>query len=130
MRDRLHEFTPDTAVVLVTFTEPDRLEAYLRRNPLPFPVLIDADRSTYRAYGLGRTSIARAWGIRPALAYVRLLLRGRWRDLRRPVEDTLQLGGDFVIAPGGALAWGFWGEGPDDRPEVATLAAEVSRARR
>ena len=33
---------------------------------------------------------------------LRLLRAGGWRDLRRPTEDTLQLGGDFVIAPDGS----------------------------
>ena len=123
MRDRLDEFDPATGVVLVTFTSPDRLDDYLARNDLPFPVLIDAERSAYRAYGLRRTSVARAWGLRPAVAYLRLLRRGRWRDLRRPVEDTLQLGGDFVIGPDGGLVYGFWSAGPDDRPPVDELIA-------
>ena len=123
MRDRLDEFDPNTGVVVVTFTSPDHLDGYLDRNDLPFPVLIDRGRAAYRAYGLGRTSVRRAWGLRPALAYLRLLMRGRWRDLRRPTEDTLQLGGDFVIGPDGTLVYGFWSAGPDDRPPVDELIA-------
>jgi len=126
VRDRLDEFVPATDVVVITFTEAHRRDAYVDRTRLPFPVLIDADRSTYRAYGLGRSSVARAWGARPALAYLRLVARGRWRDLRRPTEDTLQLGGDFVVAPDGTLAYGFWSEGPDDRPPVDDLIAAVA----
>lgn len=128
MRDRLDEFDPATEVVVVMFTSPDRLDGYLARNDLPFPVLIDTDRAAYRAYGLGRASVGRAWGLRPALAYLRLLRRGRWRDLRRPTEDTLQLGGDFVIGPDGTLVYGFWSAGPDDRPPVDELIA-AARAR-
>ena len=45
-------------------------------------------------------------------------------------RDTLQLGGDFVIAPDGTLSWGFWGAGPDDRPELDDLVAAVDRSRR
>jgi hypothetical protein len=41
--------------------------------------------------------------------------------LERPTEDTLQLGGDFVIGRDGTLVYGFWGEGPDDRPTVDQL---------
>lgn len=123
MRDRLDEFAPNTDVVVVTFTDSERFEGYLGRNDLPFPVVIDPDRTAYRAFGLGRASIARAWGVRPALAYLRLFARGRWRDLRRPTEDTLQLGGDFVISPDGALVYGFWSSGPDDRPRIEELIA-------
>ena len=123
MRDRLDEFDPTTSVAVVTFTSPDHLDGYLARNDLPFPVLIDPDRAAYRAYGLGRASIRRAWGLRPARAYLRLLRRGGWRDLRRPTEDTRQLGGDFVLGPDGTLVYGFWSAGPDDRPPVDELIA-------
>lgn len=123
MRDRLDEFAPNTDVVVVTFTEPERLHEYLGRNDLPFPVVIDPDRAAYRAFGLGRASIMRAWGVRSALASLRLIARGRWRDLRRPTEDTLQLGGDFVIGPDGTLVYGFWSQGPDDRPRIDELIA-------
>jgi len=43
------------------------------------------------------------------------------KGLRRPTEDTLQLGGDFIVGPDGTLIYGFWGEGPDDRPSVDDL---------
>ena len=128
MRDRLDDFAPNTDVVVVTFSDAQRLDDYLDRNDLPFPVLVDPNRAAYRAYGIGRASIARAWGIRPSVAYLRLIGKGRWRDLRRPTEDTLQLGGDFVIGPDGSLVYGFWSAGPDDRPPVDELIV-ASRSR-
>jgi len=127
--DRLDELGESTAVVLVTFTDPDNLDNYRNTNPVPFPILIDPDRSAYRAYGLGRGSVRRVWGWRAARRYLEIIRNGGLRDLRRPTEDTLQLGGDFVVAPDGILAWGFWGEGPDDRPSVDDLITEVRRTR-
>ncbi len=129
MSDRLDELGESTAVVLVTFTDPDNLDNYRNTNPVPFPILIDPDRSAYRAYGLGRGSVRRVWGWRAARRYLEIIRNGGLRDLRRPTEDTLQLGGDFVVAPDGILAWGFWGEGPDDRPSVDDLITEVRRTR-
>jgi peroxiredoxin len=126
VRDRVDELGPDTDVVLITFTTPDRLDSYLATNDLPFAVLLDPDRSSYLSYGLSRTSLLRAWGARAALRYIQLFARGKWRDIRRPTEDTLQLGGDFVVAPDGTLAYGFWSEGPDDRPAVDELIAAIS----
>ena len=116
-------------MVLVTFTEPAMLQAYLQRNALSFPVLVDADRSSYRAYGFGRGSVARVWGRKAARRYWDILRRDGLAGLRRPVEDTLQLGGDMVIAPDGTLVWGYWGRGPDDRPTVDELVAAVDRSR-
>lgn len=126
MSDRLDELGEKTDVVVVTFTEPERLGGYLATNDLPFPVLIDKDRAAYSSYGLARASLARVWGLRAARRYIQLFRQGGWRDLRRPVEDTRQLGGDFVVDPDGVLVYGFWGEGPDDRPSVDELIAAVT----
>ena len=119
---------PTPQVVLVTFTHPDNLPGYVDRHDLPFPVLTDPDRRAYAAYGFGRGSVARVWGLRMVRRYLELFREGRWRDLRAPTEDTLQLGGDIVIGPDGTLAWGFWGAGPDDRPSVDEIIAAVRTA--
>ncbi len=121
MRDRLDELGDSTEVALITFTDPANLDGYLAAHDLPFPVLVDPDRSTYRAYGLERGSVMRVWGWKAAKRYLEIFREGGLRELRRPTEDTLQLGGDFIVAPDGTLAWGFWGEGPDDRPSVDDL---------
>lgn len=110
---------------MVTFTSGVQLDRYLGQHGLPFPVLIDRDRDLYRAYGLGRGSWHRVWGARAARRYLDIVRRDGIGGLRRPTEDTLQLGGDFVIAPDGTLAWGFWSDGPDDRPSVDDLIAAV-----
>lgn len=128
VRDRLDDLGQDTAVVVVTFTEAGNLEPYRLRNDLaatPIEVVTDPKRTAYRAFGLGRGSVGRVWGWRAARRYLEILVRDGLRGLRRPTEDTLQLGGDFVIAPDGTLAWGFWGDGPDDRPSVDDLVAAV-----
>ena len=116
-------------MVLVTFTEPDQLQAYVGRNDLAFPVVMDHDRSAYRAYGFGRGSVARVWGLKSARRYVEILRRDGTSGLDKPVEDTRQLGGNIVIAPDGTLEWGFWGKGPGERPTVDELVAAVDRSR-
>ena len=127
MRDRLDELGEATEVVLITFTDLEALAEYRDRNALPFTVVSDTDRAAYRAFGLGRGSVARVWGWRAGLRYVGLLRDSGLRALRRPTEDTLQLGGDFVVDPDGTLVYGFWGDGPDDRPSVDDLIAAVGR---
>jgi len=109
----------------VTFTGHGNLERYQRINDVPFRILVDPDRSAYRAFGLGRGSFRRVWGTRALGRYLRIFRSGGLRHLRRPSEDILQLGGDFVVAPDGTLAWGFRGQGPDDRPSVDDLVDAV-----
>lgn len=128
MRYRLDEFDSDTVTALVTFTAPEHLAAYAATNNLPFPILVDPGRDTYRAFGLGRGSVARVYGWRVARRYLEILRADGLSGLARPTEDTLQLGGDFVIGPDGTLVYGFWGDGPDDRPSVDDLITAVERA--
>ncbi len=118
MSDRLAEFGA-AAVVLITFTRPRNLRGFQRRLGLTYPVLADEARATYRAYGLGRGSWRRVWGLRTMKAYGRLLRAGR--RLRLPAADTLQLGADFIVDAEGRVAYAYRSVGPDDRPSVDDL---------
>jgi len=128
VRDRLSELGDNTDVVLVTFTGPANLDSYSRDNKLDFPILIDANRDAYRSFGLGRGSIWRIYGWRAMHRYLEIFKSDRLKGLRRPTEDTLQLGGDFIVDPDGNLLYGFWGDGPDDRPSVDELIGALQGA--
>jgi peroxiredoxin len=124
--DRLDELT-GAAVVLVTFTRPRNLRGFRRRLGLRYPVVADESRAAYREYGLGRGPWWKVWGPKALLAYGRLLRAGR--RLERPSQDTLQLGGDFVVDRDGAIAFAYRSIAPDDRPPVDALIDAVRAAR-
>jgi peroxiredoxin len=111
----------------VTFAEAKHLALHRAQLDLPFPVLADPDRQIYRSFGIGRGSLRQIWGPGTLKLYAKLLRRGR--KLRRPTQDTRQLGGDFVIDRQGHLAKGFWPASPEDRPSVDALIDAVRRAR-
>lgn len=114
----------------MTFTTADELAEYQRRRALTIPILIDAHRDVYAAYGLGRGSIGRIWGWATLRRYVQIL-RSSDRgvaDLTSATEDTRQLGGDFVVTPGGRLSWGYWSSGPADRPALGDILRAVEDA--
>ncbi len=125
VRDRLADFGSDTTVALVTFSSGALLADYVAHHALPFPVLTDPDRSTYHAFGLERGTRRRVWGRRTGLRYLEIIRRDGFGGLRRPEEDPLQLGGDFVIGPDGTITYAFRAEGPDDRPGVDALVTAV-----
>lgn len=128
MRERLSEFPADTSVAVLTFDEPVHVAQYVEHHRLEIPVLVDPDRGTYRAYGLERGSVLRVWGWRAAKRYAEILWKKkRVSDLGPLQSDTLQLGGDFIVDADGNLAYGFWGEGPDDRPSVQELINTLNR---
>lgn len=122
MRSRLDDFD-DAAIVVITFSAPEMALRHRQERLAPLSVLVDEERVSYRDYGLGRGRVSKVWGPKVWLAYARLLLSGR--RLRRPVEDTLQLGGDVVVASDGTISFLFRSEGPADRPTVDELVAAV-----
>lgn len=126
MRDRLDDLG-DTAVAVVTFAAVERLAAHREHLDLPFPLLADPQRVVYGRFGLDRAPLWRIYNPGTLRLYGRLLARGR--RLRRPVDDTRQLGGDFVIDANGRLAAAFRPRSPDDRPPIGDLVAAVRRAR-
>ncbi len=123
MGERLDEMGECT-VALVTFSAQRKLRGYRARLALPYPVLADETRAAYRAYGLGRGRWWRVWGPATLRAYARLLRRGE--RVGKPVEDTLQLGGDFVVAPDGRLALAYASHDPADRPSVDAILAAIA----
>jgi len=122
VRDRLDELG-GCVVALVTFTARRNLRGYRGRLGLPYAVLADEDRTAYRAYGLGRGPWWRVWGPATLRAYVGPVRRGG--RVGRPSEDTLQLGGDFVVGADGRLVYVHRSTGPADRPAVDDLIAAV-----
>jgi AhpC/TSA antioxidant enzyme len=128
--DRLD--TSEVDIVLVTFARAAELDEYQLRRGLPLPILIDAERRVYSAYGLGRASFFDVWGRATARRYLTILRSSGpgsgLRDLKAATADTRQLGGDFVVAPDGRLAWGYWSAGPADRPSTDEIVEAVRAA--
>ena len=115
-------------VLVVSFSRPERLTAYLARYPLPFPVVADPSLAAYRTFELGRTS----WRamLRPGfvLRYLRLLLGGRLPHKPDEGEDVLQLGGDFVLDGRRRLRYAYRSADPADRPSAEELLQALRAA--
>lgn len=124
MRDELDRQgrIDDVDVAVVTFGTSDAA-AYRRHLGIDFAVLRDVDRAVYRAYGLGRGTARAIYRPATIAHYVRLIRAGK--KVRRPTEDTRQLGGDFVIGADGRLRFAFRPAAPDDRPSPASMLATL-----
>lgn len=108
-----------TRVLLISFS---RSEGYgrkwLQETGAPFPLLLDPERRTYRAYGL-RHSVARSWSPRTLWYYVRAAFAGR--KLHGIRGDPNQLGGDFIVDSDGIVRLAYRSRESVDRPPVADL---------
>lgn len=90
-----------------------------------FPILVDRRRRAYAAWGLRRAPWWRVW-LDPQVwrQYLELLRAGH--RLRGLGADPLQLGGDFVVAADGRIAYSR-PQRRDDRPPVGELLAVLER---
>jgi hypothetical protein len=116
------------AALFVVFDDPSRVRRGLLHGldaeRLPFAVLVDRDRTAYARWGLTRAT----WPT--ILASVGSMRRywQLWREGERPRtvgEDPRQLGGDFIVAPDGTVAYAR----PQERVERPPVG-ELLRAAR
>jgi peroxiredoxin len=115
-------------VLAVSQARPPLIVEFLAHTPLPFALVSDSSRATYRAFGLERASWSQMMGWRSILGYLRLMFRG-WMP-RRPNEgeDVLQLGGDFILDACGRVAYAYRSTLPTDRPTAQELIEAIRAA--
>lgn len=116
----------DGMAVFVVHDEPEEVRSIMLDGlDVPFPVVYDLERRIYDGWGLERAPWWRIW-LDPGVwtRYARLLAGGE--RVRGAGRDTRQLGGDFVVAPGGAIDYAR-PQQRDDRPPAGKLVDRLER---
>ena len=103
----------------MTFESAESARTYAKETESPWTVLVDEDRSLYRGYGYERSRLRHLFGWSTMRTYFNEALAGHWP--RWPVSDTVQQGGDILIDPSGIVRFVYVGDGPGDRPDVASI---------
>jgi hypothetical protein len=125
-RDRQRLAGAGGDVVLVGLGRPEQAAAFKSETGVGFRLLVSPDKSAYRAMDLRRGTNRDVLGLR-ALASVPRAVRGggSWR---RPRQDWHQLGGTFVIAPGGELVWSHRATHSGDNATTDEIVAALEDA--
>ncbi len=120
MRERKNELsTNNIKVVVVTFEAGFLARRYMEENSLEWPLLVDANRELYRAYGMLDAGFWDVWGPSTWWAYLKEIVRGHLPQ--KSSGDLRQRGGDVLIDPQGIVRLHHVGSGPADRPQVDTI---------
>lgn len=114
-------------IVLVGLGEPEKAASFRRDLDLPFTVLCDPDKSTYRAYGLTRRmnllrEVASPAGV---AQYAGDIAR---YGIALTEQDMFQLGGVFVIDRAGILRFTYTAMRAADFPPTLTLLDALQAA--
>ena len=96
---------------------------YVKQRKLEWPLLLDRDRSLYKAYGMHRGGWTKVLGPAAMLTYFKLILKGRMPRMSH--DDVWQLGGDVIIDPEGVVRLHHVSKTPADRPSVESLLEVV-----
>jgi hypothetical protein len=104
LRDRYEDFVSLGAeVVAIGMGASQRGKAFREEMQIPFPLLVDRTRETYRLLELARGSWTDVAGPKVWGRGLRSLAHGHVQKM--PHEDPRQLGGAAVILPGSRLAF-------------------------
>ena len=113
-------------IVVVSFATPEHVDHFARHLGHPFKWLADPERRSYHAFDLGRASLRDIFTSQSIGYGIKQFMHGHlWRPQQR---DLAQLGGDFVIAPGGELLFTHRSRTSDDRPPLRDLLAAMRSA--
>src|SRR5919109_2918932 len=91
------------SIGLIGHGDPVEARAFVAAKRLPFPLLLDPDRGTYRAYGLIQGKAMQVLSPRLALPWVRAELSAETRQRGLKGGSFLQMPGTFVIDTGGIV---------------------------
>lgn len=113
-------------IVTISFGPASKASAWIEETQSPFPLLIDARRETYKAFGM-RRSLTGSWNLATIRRYRQIMKEGRsWRGIQ---GDSLQLGGDVVVDAAGVVRLLAPSKTPLDRPSIESLLAVFARLR-
>jgi peroxiredoxin len=102
-RDRERFEDAGARVVLVGHGDRDAATTFAERKALPFPLLLDPDRSAYRAYGLVPGRAVQVLGPKVVLPWLKAELSSETRQRGLKGGDFFQMPGTFVIDRGGVV---------------------------
>lgn len=112
-------------VLVVSFTPPKLIAAFLAELPQPFPVVSDPDRKAYQAFAIGSTNLRGFLRLGVVWHYLKLIFRGWLPKGPAKDDDIWQLGGDFVIDAAGVLRNAHPSTDAADRPSNAKLLSAL-----
>lgn len=126
MRDRRKEFEDlDAEIVTIGMGIPPMAADFKDKQDIPFLVIVDRTKETYRMLGLGRGNLWDLIGPHVWLRFAKGMLTGH--GVATPQQDPYQLGGAVVLEKGGDVKHVHRAKDPADTLPVDDLLAALSR---
>jgi hypothetical protein len=120
LRDRYDEFTARGAqVVAIGMGDISHAARFKDGQNIPFPLLVDTERQSYRALGFKVGSFLEVSGPRRWMPGLKSFVTGHGGAL--PKQNMYQIGGALVIAKGGEVLFEHRGQASEDNAPIDDL---------
>jgi hypothetical protein len=117
LSERYDEFRDKGAeIVAIGMGRVDMAKHFADTRSIPFPLLVDHDRDSYRALELKIGSLMDVAGPKVWMRGIKGTLSGHPSTL--PKQDPKQMGGVMVVAPGGHVLYLHRAEESSDNPPI------------
>ena len=113
-------------VTLIGQGTPQECREFCETRRLPFRVLVDPDRSAYRAYGLGKGGVMQVVGPQVMVPWIRNELHAETRQRSTRGASFTQMPGTFVIDTDGIVRFGHRSRHVADVPRNSTILRALS----
>ena len=124
LRDQHADFAAEgVTVAAIGQGTPRDARRFREQLSLPFPILSDADRSAFAAYGLLDGTVEQVYSMAPGLRMASAMLHGHLPH--RTVGSVRQLPGTFVIDHCGVIRLAHPGLHAADVPKIASLLPRI-----
>ncbi len=123
MRDHHEEITATGArIVAIGMGWPEMAAHFKREFEIPFPLLVDHTKETYRALEMKRTGAWNIYGPPVWIEGIRSILN---YGNKIPKQDPFQLGGAVVVDKGGEVLFVFRSKASSDVPPVDRMISAL-----
>ncbi len=127
MRDRYQDITATGGdIAAIGMGWPEAAAAFKQEFGIPFPLLVDRRKESYRALGMERGGLWAVAGPHVWLRAVQNMFKGH-APIARAKQDVLQLGGTVVVAPGDRVLLVHRSETSDENLPVDDIIAALTR---
>lgn len=125
MRTRYDEIKAQGAeLVSIGMGWPAAAADFREQHDVPFPVIVDHTKQTYRALEMRRGNAWQVLGPPVWIRGVKSLLTGHGLT-PKPKQDPLQMGGVIVADKGGEIVWRYVSAVSSDNPPTDDVIAAI-----
>ena len=110
-------------MVAIGMGHPDMAAFFRDQFDIPFTLLVDQEKETYKALGIQRGTWFQISGPQNWPRFARAFLSGK--GVAKPEQDVLQLGGLAVVEPGGEISFIHRSEASSDNLPIDDLLEEL-----